>query len=194
MKYHTYTVALVALMMSVGTTLAQTNEINPAPKEQKPTATVEGTMTLVRMGEIINRLDDKARAVNAGTAWQFHVEKVPVVIVTDVINNRMRIMTAVKKAEDLSADELLRIAQANFDTTLDARYAVANGLVWATFIHPLSTLHDRQLIEGIGQTVNAAKSYGTTFSSGLMSFGGGDSGAIIQRDLIDKLLKKGQEI
>ena len=94
----------------------------------------------------------------------------------------------------MSPEELLRLSQANFDTALDARYAVAKGLLWATFIHPLSELHDKQFIAGIGQTVNAAKSYGTTYSSGLLSFGGGDSRGIIQRDLIDKLIKKGQEI
>ncbi len=30
--------------------------------------------------------------------------------------------------------------QANFDTALDARYAIAKGALWSTFIHPLSDL------------------------------------------------------
>ncbi len=184
------TAALIAMVTSGA--LAQTQ--TPPPSAQQPKAAVEGTMTTKRMGEIIKRLDPKAKAAANASAWQFHVEEVPVVVVTDAGNNRMRIMIALKQAAKMSAEELLRLSQANFDTALDARYAIAKGLLWATFIHPLSELHDKQFIAGIGQTVNAAKSYGTTYSSGLLSFGGGDSRGIIQRDLIDKLIKKGQEI
>ena len=181
---------LIAIMMAA-TVPAWAQETSDA---HKPAAAAEGSMTVARMGEIIRRLDDKARKAPNGDAWQFHVEKVPVVVVTDAGNNRMRIMIALKRADKMTLEELLRLSQANFDTALDARYAIAKGLLWATYIHPLSTLHHKQFIEGIGQTVNAAKSYGTTYSSGLLSFGGGDSRGIIQRDLIDKLLKKGQEI
>lgn len=189
--YCTAGMAIVLAMVATGA-LAQSETTPPATL--KPKAAVEGTMTTKRMGAIIKRLDPEARKSANAEAWQFHVEKVPVVVVTDAGNNRMRIMIALKKAGKMSPAELLRLSQANFDTALDARYAIAQGLLWATFIHPLSELHDRQFIAGIGQTVNAAKSYGTTYSSGLLSFGGGDSRAIIQRDLIDKLIKKGQEI
>ncbi len=184
------TAVVVAGMTSSALAQSQT----PPPAAPTPKAAVEGIMTTKRMGEIIKRLDPKAKAAANASAWQFHIEEVPVVVVTDAGNNRMRIMIALKKADTMSAEELLRLSQANFDTALDARYAVAKGLLWATFIHPLSELHDKQFIAGIGQTVNAAKSYGTTYSSGLLSFGGGDSRGIIQRDLIDKLIKKGQEI
>lgn len=184
------TAVLITVMASGALAQSQT----PPPAAPKPKAAVEGTMTTKRMGEIIKRLDPKAKATSNASAWQFHVEEVPVVVVTDAGNNRMRVMIALKKADTMSAEELLRLSQANFDTALDARYAIAKGLLWATFIHPLSELHDRQFITGIGQTVNAAKSYGTTYSSGVLSFGGGDSRGIIQRDLIDKLIKKGQEI
>ncbi len=192
MKFHRMAGTAVLIAMMTSGALAQTQ--TPPPSAQKPKAAVEGTMTTKRMGEIIKRLDPKAQATANASAWQFHVEEVPVVVVTDAGNNRMRIMIALKKADTMSAAELLRLSQANFDTALDARYAIAKGLLWATFIHPLSELHDKQFIAGIGQTVNAAKSYGTTYSSGLLSFGGGDSRGIIQRELIDKLIKKGQEI
>ena len=46
----------------------------------------------------------------------------------------------------------------------------------------------------IGQTVNTALTYGTTYTSGAAVFGGGDSKAIIRRQLIDKLIKKGLKI
>ncbi len=184
----------MAVLMTAMAAGALAQSQTPPPAAPTPKAAVEGIMTTKRMGEIIKRLDPKAKAAANASAWQFHIEEVPVVVVTDAGNNRMRIMIALKKADTMSAEELLRLSQANFDTALDARYAIAKGLLWGTFIHPLSELHDKQFIAGIGQTVNAAKSYGTTYSSGLLSFGGGDSRGIIQRDLIDKLIKKGQEI
>ena len=51
-----------------------------------------------------------------------------------------------------------------------------------------------EFLSGIGQAVNLARTFGTTFFSGALTFGGGDSRGIIQRELIDKLIKKGQEI
>ncbi len=159
----------------------------PAPK------TYEGTMTLERMNTIITRLDPAAKAIRKGV-WQFIIEKVPVLIVTDEKNDRMRILVSIRPAGGLSREVLARIAQANFDSALDARYAVARNVLWATFIHPLRALHDKQFISGIGQTVNLALTFGSTYSSGLLIFGGGDSQDIIRRQLIDKLLKKGVPI
>lgn len=161
----------------------------PSSAEEEAAAR-EGTMSLERMHTILERLDEDLQNQNGN--WQITIADVPVVIVTDDANNRMRILVAIRKADTLTPEDLTRIMQANFDSALDARYALANGILWSTFIHPLSTLHDRQLIEAIGQTVNLARTYGSSYSSGLLLFGGGDSGAIQQRDLIDKLLKQGQ--
>lgn len=101
----------------------------------------------------------------------------------------MRIMIPIGPAEDIPREELLRLMQANFDSALDARYAIANGQLWGTFIHPLSELSDEQFLVGLGQTANVVLSYGTSYSSGLLIFGGGDS-AGIQENLIEELKKK----
>jgi len=153
----------------------------------------EGSMTIERMDEIVKRLDEKVRSPRQGV-WQFAVEKQTVLIVTDEKNDRMRIMVAIRPAADVPADLMLRMMQANFDTALDSRYAVAREILWATFIHPLRALHDRQFVTAIGQTVNLSVTFGTTYSSGLLSFRDGDSRGIIQRQLIDGLLKKGLPI
>jgi len=107
--------------------------------------------------------------------------------------DRMRAMVPIASADGLTLEDHQRIAQANFDTALDARYAVANGRLWGTFIHPLSPLGKDQLISGLGQTVNIAQTYGGLYTGGAMQFGGGDSPGI-QRQLLDDLLKKGEEI
>ena len=151
----------------------------------------EPPMTLERLGEILKALDPETEAL--GTAFQLTVSDVPIVIVTDPGAYRMRAMVPIRDASAMSAEELLRVMQANFDTALDARYAIAQGRLWATFIHPLSPLEKNQVISGIGQTVNVAKTYGTLYTGGALSYGGGDSGAL-QRQLIDELLDKGQDI
>lgn len=164
------------------------------PPPQKPPHIIrEGSMTIQKMDVIIKRLDKKAKNVRQGV-WSFNIEKRPVVIVTDTKQNRMRILVPIRSVEGLSIDILKRILQANFDTALDSRYAIAQNVLWGTFIHSLSTLHERQFISAIGQTVNIAVTFGTTYSSGALSYGGGDSRNIIRRQLIDKLLKKGLPI
>ena len=117
-----------------------------------------------------------------------------VLVVTAEQANRMRVMVRVRSAENLTKEELIRISQANLDAALDARYAIGRGVLWAAYVHPLSTLHPVQFIEAIGSTVNLAATYGTGYSSGQLIYGGGDSSGIIGRQLIDQLIKKGRPI
>jgi hypothetical protein len=70
---------------------------------------------------------------------------------------------------------LRRCLQANFATALDARYGIAQGVLWSTFLHPLGSLDERLFLSGLGQTVTLARTYGTTFQSGELAFGGGDA-------------------
>ena len=57
----------------------------------------------------------------------------------------MRLIAPVAKRESLQATHLEILLRANFHTTLDARYALSNGIVYAAFLHPLSTLTRIQL-------------------------------------------------
>lgn len=151
----------------------------------------EPPMDYERLGKIIFALDPEAQP--HGPGFQLTVSDVSVLVITDVNADRMRTMVPIRSAEGLTTDDMQRMMQANFDSTLDARYAIANGTLWATFIHPLSPLKKDQLISGLAQTVNIAQTYGTLYSGGAHQFGGGDSGNL-QRDLIEELLKKGEEI
>ncbi|WP_291729786.1 hypothetical protein [Leisingera sp. F5] len=148
-------------------------------------------MTYERLGRILFALDENAQP--AGTGFQLSISGVPVLIVTDQAADRMRAMVPLRPAEGLTAEDMMRMMQANFDTALDARYAVAKGRLWAVFIHPLSPLEKDQLISSLGQTVNIARTYGTLYTGGALQFGGGDSPGI-QRQLIEELLEKGEEI
>ncbi len=163
--------------------------------KEKPgseTGTTAG-MTLDRMEKLVRAVDPNAIRSADGRRWELTVAKVPLFIVTDREHDRMRVLAGVARTESLDEAALMRMMQANFDSALDARYAVAKGVIWATFIHPLSPLTDKQFLSGIGQTVNLVRTYGTVYSSGALSFGGGDSNKIL-RDLIDDLEKKGDDI
>lgn len=152
---------------------------------------LEPPMDYERLGKIIFALDPEAQP--QGPGFQLTVSDVPMLVITDISADRMRAMIPIRSAEALSDDDLRRMMQANFDSTLDARYAIANGTLWAAFIHPLSSLEKDQLISGLAQTVNIAKTYGTLYTGGAAEFGGGDS-TDLQRELIEELLKKGEEI
>lgn len=151
----------------------------------------EPPMTLKRMAQIALAIDPEALA--QGSAIQLTIDDIPVVIVADPLADRMRAMVPIRSADGLSPDELMRLMQANFDTALDARYAVAQGRLWGVFIHPLSPLQKDQLLSALVQTINVARTYGQTYSGGAITYGGGDSNGIYQ-ELLNDLLKKGEEI
>ncbi|SIT83776.1 hypothetical protein SAMN05421665_1728 [Yoonia rosea] len=151
----------------------------------------EPHMTLPRMAEIVLALDPEAELVGAG--FSLTIDDIPVLIVTDVAANRMRAMVPIRSAETMTSEEMRRVMQANFDSALDARYAVAGGQLWGVFLHPFKELERNQFISGVAQTVNVAKTYGSLYSSGAGQFGAGDSGDL-QRELIERLLEKGQDI
>lgn len=171
-------IPLAALAQQVGPPMPPA----PAPQEE-----ARGLMTPERMAEILRRLDPEARG--QGNVWQLTVAGSVVIVVHDVDADRMRALSPVRPAADITPEDMLRMMQANFDSALDARYAIARDVLWSAFIHPLSSLGEDQLVVGIGQVVNLQQSYGTLYSSGMMQYSGGDSEAL-QRQLIDELLEK----
>lgn len=161
----------------------------PQPDQQQgeEQAQTPSEATLNRIAAIIGTIDGEAK--RTANNWELTIGEVQLVVVTDVAAERMRIITPIAETKGLTEDMLLRLMQANFDSALDARYAIANGLIWSTFIHPLPSLTDRDFASGLLQTKSLADSFGTTFSSGALTYGGGDSSAIIE-DQLEELLKE----
>lgn len=123
--------------------------------------------------DLIKQIDPDTKG--EGNSWQFSLENRPIILIFDTIADRMRLMTPVVESADLSAEVQIRVLQANFDSVLDARYAIANDLLWSVFIHPLSPLTENELISAITQVYMAAETFGVTYSSGALTFQGGDS-------------------
>jgi len=145
-------------------------------------------MDLQRLHELLLRIDPELQRDN--NAWQFRLRERILIAVADANADRMRIMSPVIEAAELDDTLMLRLLQANFDSALDARYAVANDVLWSVFIHPLSPLDEQQLSSGIFQTFTAATTFGTLFSSGMFIYGGGDSNEELEKlqQELDELL------
>ena len=133
----------------------------------------EPRMSTWRLHDISRALDPEAKSF--GLNIELTISDVPILVITDPIADRMRAMVAIRSVESLSEKELMRMMQANFDTALDARYAIAHGKLWAIFIHPLSPLEKEQYISALAQTVNLAQTYGSLFTGCTQEFGQGDS-------------------
>lgn len=160
-----------------------------APNPETPAeASPENEAALDMMAEVIGALDSEAE--RSGNNWQFTVEERMLIVVTDANAGRMRIITPIAEAGALPQEALERLMQANFDTALDARYAIGQGVVWAAFVHPLDSLTTRDFASGVLQTKSLGDTFGTTFSSGVLNYGGGDSAGILEeqlKELLDRL-------
>ncbi|MEM7543132.1 MAG: type III secretion system chaperone [Pseudomonadota bacterium] len=171
---------LSALLLLVSIFSAQAEEMPIAP------------MNNARITELLERLDFET--VGEDGFWRVVLNGRTMMIVTDENADRMRIMSPVTAADALDQQMLLRLMQANFDSALDARYAIARGTLWSAFIHPLTPLSDEEFLTGLGQVFNLAETFGESYSSGLLIFGGGDSADIREKQVIEELLEKGLSI
>jgi hypothetical protein len=136
---------------------------------------------LAMIDAALKKVDDSI--ARGGNGWQFQLGERIVIVVTDPLAERMRIISPIAAAEQLTPGLVERLMQANYDSALDARYAIAQNLLWGVYNHELTSLNEKEFLSGLLQVVNIANNFGTSFSSGEMVFGGGDSQAIINNQL-----------
>ncbi len=173
--------ALAAVLFSCGLpAAAQTEDADPSA-----TATPRSgdLMTGQRLIELVSRIDSDLQASANGA--RFKVDDYELMLVFDATANRMRLMSPIIQAEDLQPELMTRMLQANFDSALDARYAVASDIVWSIYIHPLAEITETQFASALAQVITAAATFGGSFSSGALVYGSGDS-----NELNEKLLRE----
>ena len=186
-RYLALLIGSMGLLLCLEASFAEETEQSPA--DQEITA---NKMTNERLQELIQRIDPEY--TGRPGLWQLKFARVTLRIITDISADRMRIVIPIKKADALSSEEMYRILQANYDTALDARYAIGQGVLWSTFIHRLSSLNEQDFLSGLGQAINIVATYGKSYSSGAFAFGGGDSNELIEKKLLEELMKKGEII
>lgn len=179
---------LITLLLTLGWLPPVQASKDLAENQQKTRA----PKTNARLDGLLHKIADRVQKLRDGF-WVVVVGRHRLLVITDQGNNRMRIMVPVRDSKKIPAKTLHRMMQANFDSTLDARYAIAQNKLWSVYIHPLAPLTPGELLSGIIQVINLHDSYGKTYSSGMLTFRGGDSGAL-NRELYLKLKKRLQSI
>ena len=87
----------------------------------------ESGMSNAKLDALIRLIDKEAKGKSG--LWEFTVENRVLLVVTDEKADRMRIMTRAAGTEGIDEKQLYRLMQANFDSALDARYAVAKQAI-----------------------------------------------------------------
>lgn len=105
--------------------------------------------------------------------WQMVYGERLLLVLTDEGNNRMRIFSPVVEEKDLEEGQLKKMLEANFHSALDAKYSLYNGFVISVYTHPLKELQKDQLIDAMRQVVVLADTFGTSYTSTSLIFGGG---------------------
>ena len=128
--------------------------------------------------------------------WRGVRNEVPVFVFSDDEPDRMRIMAPIGVVEELDADLLHVLLQANYDRALDARYAMRGNELWSVVVHPLATLATDDLPSLFDQVVMLVKNTGSTFASTELvfnSFPGDDLVIETDDDDEDEEGEEGQE-
>jgi len=128
-------------------------------------------MTNTRIHEIFTEEADEMEG--EGGVWQLSYGSRLLLIVTDSSANRMRIFTPVFEQAMMEEGQMEKMLEANFHSALDAKYSLYEGYVVSVFTHPLKELTKEQLIDAMRQVVILADTFGTTYQSTDMIFGGG---------------------
>lgn len=121
-----------------------------------------------KLNAIIYTLSDEIEG-NEGN-WQFIIDSTLFICLTDELHNRMRIISPIVEIKNMTDDQIKSCMEANFHSALDVRYAISEEVLWSAFIHPLTELTKEQVISAIAQVYSCAKTFGTSYSSGALSF------------------------
>jgi hypothetical protein len=121
-----------------------------------------------RMGKVLEALADSISGADG--FWEFYLDGRVMLGLTDESHNRMRIMSPITTSPKISPEELQACMEANFHTALDVKYAIADGILWSVYIHPLAELSKEQLQDAVKQVYQAAETFGSTYSSTDLAF------------------------
>lgn len=156
---------MIGLLVLVGVGLLGAG---PAHPQERPSQAAS-TMTL---GTLQGNLKETVENLNGDNGqWRFAFGGVEMALLTSLPHDRMRIIAPIGSEAELTEQHRKRMLEANFHSALDARYATSHGMVYAAYIHPLSPLRREEVLSALRQVAQLLKTFGTTYSSGELSFG-----------------------
>ena len=127
-------------------------------------------MSIGKLQKIINTIGDDIKTENG--KWQFKIDQIIFIVVTDSTKNRMRIISPITETLKLNDNVLKNALIANFHSALDVKYAISDGIMWSVFIHPLKELTGDQVKDAISQVYYSNTNFGTTYASTSLIFPG----------------------
>lgn len=134
--------------------------------------TFSQTMSVPQMDKIFRSAADSVQGDQG--RWQIKYKDIWIYVITDVNNNRMRIIAPIAKVDELEEKHFIKSLEANFHTALDIKYAISDGLMWSIFVHPFKELTAGQLTDALSQVYSGVATFGYTYSSGDLMFPGND--------------------
>lgn len=96
---------------------------------------------------------------------------IAIACVSDEVHDRICLIAPIARLNAAEAARLEILLIANFQSTLDVRYAINEGVICAAFMHPLSTLTRPQLESTIHQVASLSSNFGSIDSSGELTCG-----------------------
>lgn len=125
-------------------------------------------MSQASLERIIKAMADTSRGEQGAVEFDFN--NVRMYVISDVKHNRMRIVAPVAEYAKLTREQRDAVLVSNYHKSLDARYAVSEGVLYSAYIHPLAELNEGQIRSAVRQVSNLALSFGTDYSSGELTF------------------------
>lgn len=152
---------------------ADSMSMKPAITKNDPALDLETSqkrpvMTSQKMVEILIAAADESKALPHLVMLKYR--GVELQCIYDEQHDRMRIIASVAARGNITSDQFEKSMQANFHTALDARYALNKGILYAAFIHPLSSLTKVQVESALYQTATLAATFGKEYTSGFLTF------------------------
>ncbi|MBI5509199.1 MAG: hypothetical protein HY903_10635 [Deltaproteobacteria bacterium] len=77
--------------------------------------------------------------------------------------DRLRIMVPVAAVDHADASTFQRLLEANFITTLDARYAIYSGILWAVVLTPLAIITEHVFEIAVTEVLQLAGNTGSSY-------------------------------
>lgn len=149
------------------------------PIESNTRASYGGAPSKVKSNDGLSLSRIEGYLVQRGTNMRhprpgvWHVSIEGIILMTIADQDRIRIIAPIFSLEQLDGDPavqhalLRRLLQANFDQSADARYAIFDGIVFATITSPRTILHEKDLDRFVTQVVNLHKN---TFRTGARGY------------------------
>ncbi len=126
-------------------------------------------MSQMKMEATIKKMAEKSKGEKG--VVEFVYQGANMYLISDVSNDRMRIISPIAQYSSLTQDQLNKTMISNYHLALDARYALSDGVLYAAYIHPLSKLDEGQIKSAVKQVFNLRATFGAEYTSGILSYG-----------------------